>query len=336
MTLRELLKEGSDALTRYHVPEAELCARLLLCSAFGRSTAEYLLDCDKDLSELMDSDESAERIDQYEALLNERANRRPMEQILGEAQFMGLTFSVNEDVLVPRQDTETLVEAVLSDVPQKNIRLLDMCTGSGCIALSLFVLGGYEDVVAADLSRKALYVAQSNGARLKEEAKVLREESQQGMRQGMSGRARRGASPFFVQNERRADTFEPQLHFVQSDLFRDLRPAMDELGYDAFDVITANPPYIRTKDIDTLEPEVRDYEPRMALDGAEDGLAFYRRIAKEAVPYLADGGRLYLEIGADEAADVSALLKDAGFSDIEVIKDLACKDRVVKARYDRK
>lgn len=319
MTLRELYRQGEEGLKKYGVAEAGLDARLLLCEAFDRSTSEYLMDCDRELSELMEQTELSERIDCYERYLNLRAARRPMQQILGEAQFMGLCFEVNENVLIPRQDTETLVEEVLADVPQKDIRLLDMCTGSGCIAVSLFVLGGYEEVVAADISQEALYVAQKNAARLSEEMEALRAPSNSAA--GFFGF--RAAEP----------SYEPKLRFVQTDLFRDMGPAMEELGYDRFDVITANPPYIRTADLEALEPEVRDFEPRMALDGSEDGLLFYRRLAKEVPPFLNEGGRLYLEIGADEAAAVTALLEEAGFADIQVVKDLPGKDRVVKARF---
>ena len=320
MTLRELYRQGEEGLRRYGVQEADLDARLLLCEAFDRSTSEYLLDCDRELTELMEEAELSERLDCYERYLNLRAARRPMQQILGETQFMGLRFAVDENVLIPRQDTETLVEEVLQDVPQKDIRLLDMCTGSGCIAVSLFVLGGYEEVVAADLSREALYVAQKNGARLQQEMGALHESGQ-------------GSGLFGFRKTEPA--YEPKLRFVQSDLFRDMGPAMEALGYDRFDVITINPPYIPTAVLETLAPEVRDFEPRMALDGSEDGLLFYRRIAKEAQPFLSEGGRLYLEIGADEAAAVTGLLQDAGFSDIQVVKDLPGKDRVVKARLYR-
>ena len=119
---------------------------------------------------------------------------------------------------------------------------------------------------------------------------------------------------------------------VRQALVEDFADQMEELGIDSFDVIVSNPPYIRTADIEELEPEVRDFEPRLALDGSYDGLHFYRRIAAEAGPYLQAGGSLYLEIGADEAEDVKKILEAAGFEEIRVIRDLADKDRVIRAR----
>lgn len=321
MTLRELYQEGAAALRQYGVPDAELDARLLLLDAFEMSTAEYLGAEGKELSSLYEQQEYGQRVAQYESLLNERASRRPLQQILGSTQFMGLEFAVNENVLIPRQDTETLVETVLADFPQKDIRVLDMCTGSGCIAISLFVLGGYDEVVGADLSREALYVAKENGERLSQEAKEREGAAEQGFFDRLFGR----------QSARSDSEYEQKLHFVQTDLFRGMPEALETLGFEQFDVIVSNPPYIRSADIEGLAPEVRDFEPRMALDGSEDGLHFYRRIAKEAKPYLREGGALYLEIGADEGQAVRDILKDAGFVKIDIVKDLPGKDRVVRA-----
>lgn len=323
MKLRELYQEGADALKQYGVPDAQLDARLLLLDAFDMSTAEYLAAAETELSDLYETGEWRQRVARYEELLNLRAARRPLQQILGTAQFMGLTFAVNDQVLIPRQDTETLVETVLTDFPQKDIRVLDMCTGSGCIAVSLFVLGGYDEVVGADLSREALYVAQKNGERLSREARE---------RDGKDEQEGGFFSRLFGQEPRqRADEYQPRLRFIQTDLFRGLEEALPSLGFEQFDVIVSNPPYIPSADIEKLEPEVRDFEPRMALDGAEDGLHFYRRIAKEAMPYLREGGALYLEIGAEEGEDVKEILKHAGFVKIDILKDLPGKNRVVRA-----
>ena len=302
MTLRQLYEEGSDYLLKHGVPEAELSARLLLCEAFSMSAGEYLFSCERELSELYDKSSLSGLLEDYSTYLALRGRRVPIQQILGRTQFMGLDFAVSPDVLIPRQDTETLVEQVLYDYPRQDIRVLDMCTGSGCIAASLAVLGGYRQVVGADISMEALEIAQGNALRLLREA------------------------------ERREDEYRQEIRFARTDLFRGITGVMEELGIDSFDVIVSNPPYIRTADIEELEPEVRDFEPRLALDGSYDGLHFYRRIAAEAGPYLQAGGSLYLEIGADEAEDVKKVLEAAGFEEIRVIRDLADKDRVIRAR----
>ena len=321
MTLRQLYEEGRDALLNAGVPDAELDARLLLCEAFDISAAEYLLSADEALSGRYEESDLAGMQEDYLNYIALRARRMPLQHILGRTQFMGLDFAVSSDVLIPRQDTETLAEQVLYDFPQADISVLDMCTGSGCIAASLAVLGGYRKVVGADISIDALYVARENAMRLLKEAD------------------RRTSAERSILNSmfrREADDFQQQVRFVQTDLFSGLSELMEELGIDRFDVIVSNPPYIRTGELEGLEPEVRDFEPRMALDGDADGLRFYRKFAEEAGAYLTDGGSLYLEIGADEAENVVKLLSDGGFSDIRVIKDLAGHDRVVRAKWNAK
>ena len=214
---------------------------------------------------------------------------------------MGLDFMVNEHVLCPRQDTETLVEegltilASLQSGSAKNsqanadreIRLLDLCTGSGCILISLLALARGQETpihgLAADLSPEALAVARENAKR-----------------NGVSAA------------------------FVLSDLFAEIEGS--------FDLITANPPYIPSGQLEDLMPEVRDHEPRMALDGDEDGLAFYRRIAGQAPDYLREGGWLLMEIAFDQGQAVRQMLADGPFEEIEIIQDLSGRDRVLKGR----
>ena len=302
--------------------DAENDAKLLLLTAFDLNLVHFLMDRLRPLSE---TDEAVqEQIQNYHAMVAKRASRVPLQQILGSQEFMGLDFFVNEHVLIPRQDTETLVELVLEEQqgkqqeeqqekqqvqqlegqqkkqqeqqpeeqqkkqrgqqPGKPRKLLDLCTGSGCIAISLAVKGGFESVTATDLSKEALKVA-----------------------------------------ERNARTHQVPIRFFQGDLFSAL-PQSEEK---TFDVITSNPPYIPTAVIATLEPEVREHEPMMALDGTEDGLKFYRQIAKKAGSWLKPGGSIYLEIGYDQGEAVSGLLEDAGFTNVRVVKDLPGKDRVV-------
>ena len=198
---------------------------------------------------------------------------------------MGLDFKVNEDVLIPRQDTEILVSEVIK-VAKDGYDILDMCTGSGCIGITLAKKFPDSNVTGVDISDKALAVAWKNKCNLD------------------------------------ADNID----FIQSDLFA-------ALGADRrYDIIVSNPPYIPTKVIEGLQDEVRLHDPMLALDGTEDGLMFYRRITDKSWDYLKMNGYLCYEIGAEQAADVSDIMKQAGFKDIVVVKDLAGLDRVVMGR----
>ena len=279
MTFFELWKWGEKRLADSGIREADLDAKYLLLEAFEMDLAHFLL---REQEQVPSTDG---RTREYSDAVVARASRVPLQYLTGKQDFMGLTFHVDERVLIPRQDTETLAELVLRENPEKNIRLLDLCTGSGGLAVSLAVLGGYEEVDAGDISPDALEVAEENGRRL-------------------------GGN----------------VHFVESDLFSALDPGK------AYDVIVSNPPYIPTEVIEGLEPEVRDYEPRMALDGSGDGLAFYRRLAAESPSHLKPGGRLYLEIGWDQGESVEALLRENGFEDIEVVRDDAGNCRVVRGK----
>ena len=267
---------------RRRKPDGENDAKLLLFEVFHLDLVHFLMDRLRPLSE---SDaETQEKMQTYRGMIAKRASRIPLQQILGSQEFMGLEFYVNEHVLIPRQDTETLVELVLQEQQGREKKLLDLCTGSGCIAISLAVKGGYESVTATDLSEEALKVA-----------------------------------------ERNAKTHQKKIIFRQGDLFS----ALPQTEAGTFDIITSNPPYIPTAVIATLEPEVREHEPMMALDGTEDGLRFYRQIAQEAGTWLKPGGAIYLEIGYDQGEAVSGLLREAGFDKVRVVKDLPGKDRVV-------
>lgn len=225
-----------------------------------------------------------EALERYEALLVRRAAHIPLQHLTGEQEFMGFPFQVNEHVLVPRQDTEILVEEALK-VLAPGDHVLDLCTGSGCIAISLWKLCTGLTVDAADLSAEALAVA-------KENAKAL----------------------------------EAGVAFFRGDLFE---AVTDRQMYDC---IVSNPPYIRTEVIETLSEEVRAHEPYQALDGKEDGLYFYREIVRKSGSYLKPGGHLLFEIGYDQAEAVSMLMQTQGYEEIEVIRDLAGLDRVVKGK----
>lgn len=297
MTLQQLLVQGTEQLNNAGVPGAELDARYLLLEAFGMGLSSFLANRGRNVDEVPDGASKAEA---FSTLIARRAERIPLQQLLGVQEFMGLEFFVNEHVLIPRQDTETLVELVLEEQKRRDISVLDVCTGSGCIAISLARLGGYERVTALDVSGEALKAAKKN-------ADVLL-----------------------------AD-YSGSFRLIQSDMFAGLEPEGAEipraLGAAQFDVLVSNPPYIPSQVINGLEPEVRDFEPRLALDGSPDGLKFYRILAAEGKRFLRSGGAMYLEIGWDQAEAVSGLLEAEGFTGIRTVKDMAGLNRVVRAGW---
>lgn len=302
MTLRTGYTEAKRRLEESGIEEASLDAWLLLEHVTGISRASYYADPDREMS--------PDEWRRYSELVGRRAERVPLQHITGTQEFMGLVFEVNEHVLIPRQDTEILVEQALAFIGSGKVpaaensqtRILDMCTGSGCILLSVMhwaesyrqkalrragdtARGGEkQDIIiegtGADISPKALAVAEKNARRL-----------------GISA------------------------GFVESDLFGAVRGK--------YGMILSNPPYIRTDEIKDLQEEVRLHDPVIALDGREDGLYYYRRIVRESRSYLEEGGALLFEIGCDQAEAVSGLMSGAGFSEITVKKDLAGLDRVV-------
>ena len=298
LTLRALLKHGTEQLRASGIEEARLDARLLLQESFSLDAAHFLLREGEALEKwLPDSAARQEKLILWEQRLSRRAQREPLQQILGETEFYGLPFRVTGDVLCPRQDTETLVDMVLSEqenVDKSRRSFLDLCTGSGCIGITLKKIGGFGRGLCVDISAAALTVAEENAVR-------------------------------------NLGTDE-NLSFRQSDLFSAVGAYLAENGMDGFDVIVSNPPYICSAEIPKLAPEVRDYEPHLALDGKEDGLYFYRKIIGEAAAYLQPGGRLYLEIGYDQGEAVRELLSAAGFTDISIEKDLGGNDRVAAGR----
>ncbi|MCR5249285.1 MAG: peptide chain release factor N(5)-glutamine methyltransferase [Lachnospiraceae bacterium] len=280
MRYRESCLEAQKRLEAAGVEEAALEARLLLEHVCGCERSELYLNPERELS--------AEEAKRFLELLGKRERRIPLQQLTGKAFFYGLEFAVNGDVLIPRSDTEILVEEAEKCLSGGE-NILDLCTGSGCILLSLLSRGKGLSGTGTDLSEKALAVAGENAKRL-----------------------------------------APAAAFLQGDLFG----ALPESRKKSFDLIVSNPPYIASGEIPSLMPEVAEHEPLSALDGGEDGLAFYRRIAMEAGAWLKDGGRIFLEIGCDQAADVCALLEENGFAEVRVRKDYAQLDRVVCGRAE--
>lgn len=279
MEYQALYRTGKEKLEAAEIGEAVLDARLLLEFVCGTDRNTLLVHPEREVSE--------EEIRQYETLVGERAKHIPLQHLTGVQEFMGLEFAVNEHVLIPRQDTEILVEEVMRE-PFDGAEILDLCTGSGCILLSLLHYSNHCHGVGVDISPEALQVAEENARKLE------------------------------IPGE--------QVEFLQGDLYAALEPGRK------FDILVSNPPYIQTGVIPTLMPEVREHEPMLALDGMEDGLFFYRRIIQAAPQWLRRDARLYFEIGFDQAADVEQLLREAGFTDVQTVRDYAGLDRVVCAR----
>lgn len=274
MTYREAVEFGTKCLTDAGVPDAALDAWYLLQMVCRIERSYYYVHGEEDITQ------DAQK--EYEIAVQKRAEHIPLQYIIGEQEFMGLRFKVNSNVLIPRQDTETLVEQVLKIV-KPGMKVLDLCTGSGCVLISVLKNAPELTGMGSDISKTALLVAKEN-----------------------------------------AKLHEVDADWVRSDLFDNIT--------ETFDVIMANPPYIPTGEILSLMPEVRDFEPENALDGGADGLDFYRKIAGQVKDYLNPGGYVYMEIGYDQGEAVSELMRNAGFTEVEVIKDLARNDRVVKGK----
>lgn len=324
MTLFQLAAEGARRLEESGSPDAGNDARQLLMAAFHLDMTHFLLDR---MQPLPDSGRTRSAIRLYQEMIEQRRGRIPLQQILGVQEFMGLEFYVNRHVLIPRQDTETLVELVLKE-HRAGDSLLDLCTGSGCIAISLALKGQFTSVTATDISGEALEVAKRNAEKLLGAVKAEKAASEAAEPEKAASEA---AEPGIIGQEREEPEKEGLVfRLCQGDLFEAL-PRTASGDTPRYDIITANPPYIPTDIIPTLEPEVRDHEPVLALDGTRDGVYYYRRIAQAAGAYLTDRGRIYVEIGHDQGTQVSAILRDQGYQHIRVIKDLAGNDRVVSA-----
>lgn len=346
----DVLNYGKKILKNAGIVEADLDSWYLFEEVFGISRAQYFLCARENIvgstAQKMTAQEQTgnslesknaldcvelwlkEKLSAYENALKKRVARIPLQQIIGQQEFMGLSFFVNEHVLIPRQDTETLVELVLQEQKDKDISILDMCTGSGCIAVSLKKLGGYAHVEGADISEESLKVAKRNSEEILEnndvnnDAVSSRTEQIQNCTNLTNNQNKQNNSAKRKISEA-SKLSQAGVTFRHSDMFSNF-PETEQ-----FDVIVSNPPYIPSAVIEELEPEVRDHEPRGALDGTADGLYFYRILAEECAKHLTPGGHVYFETGYDQGAAVKELLDIHGFKDTRVIQDLAGKDRVV-------
>ncbi len=322
-----LVREAAEQFRQAGIDpaDAENEARQIFSFVTGKDRTWLFLHGDEKV--LYEDGKAPDGVQRFLNLARERAKRIPLAYVLGERDFFGRTFLVTPDVLIPEPETELLVEQVLQErssrknarntstsvteklmsnefakvfqkekapAAQKSLRILDLCTGSGCIAVTLAAELAAEaltklpafEVVAADISEAALRVAAENAK------KIL------------------GSDADLVR-------------FVRSDLFAEIEGS--------FEIIVSNPPYIATEEIGDLAVEVAEYTPKLALDGGDDGLVIYRRIAEEAPQYLNEGGWLFLEIGYDQGESVPALLAGQGWRKISVIRDYSGLDRIVVA-----
>lgn len=286
MKYKEIYLWGRSELEQASVGEFELDARLLLEHICHTNRNTLLVHGDREVN--------PEEEKEYREAIALRSSRIPLQHITGVQEFMGLEFKVNKHVLCPRQDTECLVEEVMRYLHDGN-RILDMCTGSGCILLSLLHYSNHCSGIGADISKEALAVASENAANIA---------------------AMKRPNPW---NEK-------TVKLIHSDLF-------SNVPEEKFDIIVSNPPYIASDVIPTLMEEVRAHEPMSALDGMEDGLFFYRKIVAESRNYLAKEGMLFFEIGHDQGRAVSNMMEKAGFMEVTVVKDFAGLDRVVYGSY---
>lgn len=288
-----LIQWTSDWFKKQGIPNPRLDSELLLAHILGVKRIDLYTQHEGIIGEKQRA--------RYKMLVQRRAKREPLQYIIGETEFFGLTIQVTPDVLIPRPETEVLVELAIKCVgaalrgrpdeehPQREIQILDIGTGSGCIAIALAKNLPSARVVATDISKEALTVAGKNGTLQKLSSRIKL-------------------------------------------VLTDLAPWKSfEAAGQKFDLILSNPPYIATGEFPTLQPEVRDFEPRIALEGGKDGLDFYRRIAEDAPRFLAPGGGLFLEVGETQAAIVSELLEKRGLA-CQIKMDLTGINRIVIGR----
>ncbi len=291
MNIRDALKRGCEILEGAGSESPRLDAQVLLLAVLREERTVLVSHPERELA--------SQEEQLYNQYISERALGKPVSYITGVKEFMGLEFAVNEAVLIPRPETELLVEEAVKELEaisreaEAVPRVLDLCTGSGAIAISIRHFLPQAEVTATDLSEEALQVARENAGRILGES-------------------------------------EDSIRFLQGDLFEAFSDFQSP-GSGLFNLIVSNPPYIPAKVIDGLMPDVKDYEPRLALDGGADGLDIYRRLIPQAAAHLVPGGILLMEMGHDQGETVPDLCRQAGLGNVTVLEDLAGLDRVVRA-----
>ena len=282
MNIQELLKFGYELLKKVNIETYMIDSQLILCKVLNVDKLFIITNRGFKVEE--------KEINEYVRLLKLREKKMPVKYILQNAEFMGINFFVKEGVLIPRMDTEILVEEAIEEIKGNNYKeICDVCCGSGAIGISLSNYIKEANVICYDISDIAIEVTEKNINML-----------------GLNDRV--------------------EVH--QSDL---LNEAIEKNR--KFDIIVANPPYIKESVIDTLMEDVKDYEPFIALSGGEDGLFFYRKLVIQSKKLLNHGGSLIFEIGYDQKEAVMNIMEENGFESVTCIKDLSGNDRVVKGRF---
>ncbi len=286
MTVLDAIQRSTDFLARKGVESPRLQTELLLAGVLGLPRMQLYLKFERVLTE--------PETNQLREWVKRRGQHEPLQHILGSVCFCGLELAVSRDALIPRPETELLAErgwGFLNETRDRHGRppaALDLCTGSGCLALALAAKCQQAVVWATDVSPGALELARANASRLNLAERVT---------------------------------------FLQGDKLAALPP-----GTGPFDLIASNPPYIPSGEIGALQPEVRDFEPRLALDGGADGLDFYRAIAREAVAFLAPAGKLMLEIGDGQGEALQSLFAAQNWIVENLIEDYTARPRILVAR----
>lgn len=286
MTIQNILNNAVEKLKTNNIENSLFEANILLCHVLGENKLFLVLNRDKELEK--------EDISMFNNYIEKRIKRIPLQYITGCQEFMSLNFFVNENVLIPRQDTETIVEYVLEDVRTRNnnqvIRILDIGCGSGCISVSLAHYIEDVEIIAVDISEKALETAKKNA--------------------------------YF-------NNVSEKINFYLNNVFN---YNFNDLFNFNFDYVISNPPYIPTETIVSLEKQVKDYEPKLALDGGESGLDFYYQIAKKSSSLLKNKGKLVLEVGHNQSNLVCEIIRNTNqFENIKKIEDLLNIERVISA-----
>ena len=273
--IKDIFIEYKKILKENNFDTYSLDVEVLLMNVTGFSKTQLYLNTDYTLK--------TEEYEKFKKFFNRRLKNEPIAYIIEKCEFMGMDFLLNNHTLIPRPDTEILVEKAIEIINKNNFNnALDIGTGSGAIAISLAKYCNIN-VTALDINNEAIEMAKKN------------------------------ADINNVQN----------IEFIQSDIFEKIN--------NKYDIIVSNPPYIKTKDIKTLEKNVKDYEPILALDGGKSGLIFYEKITNNAIKYLNKNGYLMFEIGYDQAKEVKNIMENNNFYNITVLKDLSGLDRVVFA-----
>ncbi|WP_304130305.1 peptide chain release factor N(5)-glutamine methyltransferase [Ignavibacterium album] len=278
ITVLEALNLSTDYLSKKNIESARLNAELMLAHILKCKRLELYLMFDRPL----DDDE----LQQYRTFLARRAQREPLQYILGEVEFFNIKLKVNRNVLIPRPETELLVEKIIDDFKNKqSFRFLDIGVGSGNISIALLKNINQAEAFALDISEEALSLAKENSE---------------------------------------LNEVQERINLIKFDILKD---NIETLG--KFDLIISNPPYVSAKDYETLEPELKVYEPKIALTDLYNGFTFYKKIIELSLFLLNDNGKIYFEAGKDQSEEIKNMMAEKGFVNIGSIKDYQGIERII-------